>query len=100
MRSRVASDLRQLFYSCDRLCSRKATLQEHQVEPAAEFESDLVKLPGLGESQAFMQLDGCSIVGVDPRDHAVLLNAGPPSHEFDHQGPSDALAAAVGADMD
>jgi len=32
-------------------------LQEHQVEPTAEFESHFMKMPYIDESKALMQLD-------------------------------------------
>src|ERR1700748_3644163 len=99
MPASAASDLSTLFYSCERLCSRKATLQEHQVEPAAELESHLVEMPGLGKAQALMQLDRSGILGIDPGDHDVLLHGSCPAHQLDQQRPADALAAAVGTHM-
>jgi hypothetical protein len=58
-------NLRPEFYSCERLCSRKATLHEHQVEPAAELVAHLMKMAYVDEAQAFMQLDGYGVVRVD-----------------------------------
>src|ERR1700759_1137663 len=100
MRESTAAALRRFFNSCERLCSRKATLQEHQIEPAAELESHFVEMPGLGKSQALVQLDGSGIVGIDPGDHDVLLHGRRAAHQLYDQGSADSLTAPVGTHMD
>jgi hypothetical protein len=57
-------------------------------------------MAGLGEPQAFVQLDRRRIVGIDARDHDVLVHGRGPAHELNDQGPADALAAPVGTHMD
>ena len=51
----------------------------------------------IDETQALMQLDGCDIVRIDPRDHDVLLHGGGSRHELGDQLSADAFAAAVPA---
>src|SRR5271154_4693671 len=58
-----------------------------------------MKMPYVDESQAFMQLDGYGVVGIDAGDHDVLMHGRCQVHEFDHQSSANALAAAVAADM-
>src|SRR5271154_1750266 len=100
MPASAASDLCRLFYSSDRRCSRKATLQEQQIEPAAELESHLVEMPSRGKPQAFVQLDRRAIVGIDARDHDVLVHGRGSAHELNDQRSADALAAPVATHMD
>ena len=47
-----------------------------------------------------MQADGHGIVGIDARDHDVFAQGSGPRQKFDHQRSADALAAAVGTNMD
>jgi len=58
-----------------------------------------MKVRYLDESQAFMQLDGCGVVGVDAGDHDVLLHGRCLIHEFDHQQPANTPTAAVDPNM-
>jgi hypothetical protein len=56
-----------------------------------------MKMAYTDETQALMQPDGYGIVGIDPRDHDVLLHSRRSSHELGDQHPADAFPAAIPA---
>ena len=58
-----------------------------------------MKMPYVDEAQAFMQLDGHGIVGINTGDHDVLMHSRCLIHEFNHQLSANALTAPVAADM-
>src|SRR5882724_11089170 len=58
-----------------------------------------MKMPYIDESKALMQLDRRRVLGVDARDHDVLLHGGSPAHQLGDQMTAYPQAAAIRADV-
>src|SRR5436190_17599056 len=71
-------------------------LKKYQVQPAAEFESDLAEVRNPCESQSFVKLKRRLIVRIDSGNHHVLAQAGRLRQQHTHQGRTHSAAAAVG----
>src|ERR1019366_9391598 len=67
--------------------------QEHQIEPAPEFEAHLVQMGRHLEAETLVQPDGDFIVRIDSRNQHVLVHGLRTFDQFEHQRPTDASAS-------
>lgn len=78
----------------------EVTLQQHEVEPASELETDAGHSGYFDESQALMEADGTLVVTVDGGDHDPFSRGRSPGHELDHEGSSHTGAMVRTIDVD